>query len=89
MAIPGSPLDARSHGCNQLIREGAVLVQSADDVIELVAGFDGVPRSSFREAVLRQYSTRPKNWRTSRRILAGLLIECAGIGRRADPPERR
>ncbi len=50
MAIPGSPLDARSHGCNQLIREGAVLVQSAGDVIELVSSFDGMPRSSFREA---------------------------------------
>lgn len=50
MAIPGSPLDARSHGCNQLIRDGAVLVQSADDVIELLSSFDGTPRSLFREA---------------------------------------
>jgi DNA processing protein len=50
MAIPGSPLDARSHGCNQLIREGAVLVQSAADVVELLSGFDGTPRSSFRES---------------------------------------
>ena len=49
MAIPGSPLDSRSHGCNQLIRDGAVLVQSADDVIELLSGFDGTPRSSFHE----------------------------------------
>lgn len=50
MAIPGSPLDSRSHGCNQLIRDGAVLVQSADDVIELLSGFTGSPRSVFREA---------------------------------------
>jgi len=50
MAIPGSPLDARSHGCNQLIREGAVLVQAPEDVIELLRGFDGAPRSSLREA---------------------------------------
>jgi DNA processing protein len=49
MAVPGSPLDARSHGCNQLIRDGAILVQSHDDVIELLAGFDGNPRSTFRE----------------------------------------
>ncbi|MFN4134146.1 MAG: DNA-processing protein DprA [Novosphingobium sp.] len=49
MAIPGSPLDSRSHGCNQLIRDGAILVQTPDDVIELLAGFDGRPRSSFRE----------------------------------------
>lgn len=50
MAIPGSPLDARSHGCNQLIREGAVLVQTPEDVVELLSGFDGTPRSSLREA---------------------------------------
>jgi DNA processing protein len=49
MAIPGSPLDARSHGCNQLIREGAVLVQAPEDVIELLSSFDGTPRSSLRE----------------------------------------
>lgn len=49
MAIPGSPLDARAHGCNQLIREGAVLVQTPDDVIELLSAFDGTPRSTFRE----------------------------------------
>jgi DNA processing protein len=49
MAVPGSPLDGRSAGCNKLIREGAVLVQSAEDIIELVQGFDGTPRSTFRE----------------------------------------
>ena len=34
MAVPGSPLDPRAQGCNQLIRDGATLVQSALDVIE-------------------------------------------------------
>ncbi len=34
MAVPGSPLDPRAQGCNLLIREGATLVQSADDVLE-------------------------------------------------------
>ena len=50
MAIPGSPLEPRSHGCNHLIREGAVLVQDPADVIELLSSFDGTPRSTFREA---------------------------------------
>ena len=50
MAIPGSPLDTRSHGCNQLIREGAVLVSSAEDVIELLETFTGAPRSTYRVA---------------------------------------
>jgi DNA processing protein len=50
MAIPGSPLDSRSLGCNQLIREGAVLVQSPGEVIELLESFTGAPRSRFRVA---------------------------------------
>lgn len=36
MAVPGSPLDPRAQGCNQLIRQGATLVQSASDVLEAV-----------------------------------------------------
>ena len=32
-AVPGSPLDPRCHGANGLIRDGANLVQSADDII--------------------------------------------------------
>jgi len=40
MAVPGSPLDPRSRGCNMLIREGATLIQSADDVLELIRHFD-------------------------------------------------
>lgn len=40
MAVPGSPLDPRSHGCNQLIREGATLVQNASEIAELVRPMD-------------------------------------------------
>lgn len=35
-AVPGSPLDPRSEGPNSLIREGAVLVRSADDILEVL-----------------------------------------------------
>ncbi len=34
LAVPGHPFDARASGCNMLIRDGAVLVRSARDVIE-------------------------------------------------------
>jgi DNA processing protein len=37
MAVPGSPLDPRAQGCNQLIRDGATLVQSAEDVLEAIS----------------------------------------------------
>ncbi len=33
MAVPGSPLDPRHRGTNQLLRDGATLVESAADVI--------------------------------------------------------
>lgn len=49
MAVPGSPLDPRSHGCNEMIRDGAILIQRAEDIIELIASFDGLPRSHFHE----------------------------------------
>lgn len=36
MAVPGSPLDPRAAGTNKLIRNGAVLVRDAADVIEAI-----------------------------------------------------
>ncbi len=36
MAAPGSPLDPRAKGTNKLIREGAALIESADDVLEIL-----------------------------------------------------
>jgi DNA processing protein len=36
MAVPGSPLDPRAQGCNQLIREGATLVQNGEDIMEAI-----------------------------------------------------
>lgn len=72
MAVPGSPLDPRAQGCNQLIRDGAVLVQSAADVIELVTGFTGSPRSTFREAAA-SYSALPDELGDEPADIAGLL----------------
>ena len=53
MAVPGSPLDPRAQGCNQLIRDGATLIQNAADVIEAVRptlGQLASPRASFEPA---------------------------------------
>jgi DNA processing protein len=46
MAVPGSPLDPRAQGCNQLIRDGATLVQSAADVMEAIRPFEGKVEST-------------------------------------------
>ena len=37
MAIPGSPFDPRSKGTNRLIKDGAHLVQSAEDILSVLA----------------------------------------------------
>jgi DNA processing protein len=62
MAIPGSPLDARAQGCNQLIREGAVLVQTPEDVVELLSNFAGTPRSTFREPLPAGWDAAPEEF---------------------------
>lgn len=53
MAVPGSPLDPRAQGCNQLIREGATLVQNVDDVLEALGPIDArmarEPRRAFAD----------------------------------------
>jgi DNA processing protein len=36
MAAPGSPLDPRTKGCNRLIRQGAHLIESAEDVMAVL-----------------------------------------------------
>ena len=48
MAVPGSPLDPRCRGANQLIRQGATLVESAGDVTEALSGFAGQPRAPMQ-----------------------------------------
>ncbi|HWM62165.1 MAG TPA: DNA-processing protein DprA [Rhizomicrobium sp.] len=36
-AVPGSPLDPRARGANRLIREGATLTESAEDILSVLA----------------------------------------------------
>lgn len=38
MAVPGSPLDPRARGTNRLIKQGAALIESADDVLRAMEG---------------------------------------------------
>lgn len=36
MAVPGSPLDPRAKGCNQLIKQGAHVAEEAADIVQLI-----------------------------------------------------
>lgn len=71
MAVPGSPLDPRSQGCNSLIREGATLVQSAADILEQLRPID--PRAVRSPAT--SYGAPPPEDADDRdrAVVAGLL----------------
>lgn len=48
-AVPGWPADPRARGCNLLIKQGATLVESADDVLESMGRF--LPSKSQQRAL--------------------------------------
>ena len=60
LAVPGHPMDARASGCNMLIRDGAVLVRNASDVLEAIAPL--APHTP--ELPLKTSLPRPKDRRT-------------------------
>ncbi|MEX2643126.1 MAG: DNA-processing protein DprA [Acetobacterales bacterium] len=51
-AVPGSPLDSRCRGCNDLLRQGAVLTETADDVTAVLRGGTAGP---LREEATSHY----------------------------------
>lgn len=40
LAVPGSPLDQRCKGTNQLLKDGAVMVEHVDDVMQAIQNFE-------------------------------------------------
>ena len=74
MAIPGSPLDSRSRGCNELIRGGAVLVQGVEDILELVSPMT-LSRARHVAAPVQPYAPQPQREPddAARQLLVDLL----------------
>ena len=72
MAVPGSPLDPRAQGCNQLIREGATLIQNAEDVLETIRPFALRPLAQ-KGLDYRAPAASPDTSEAERRIVADLL----------------
>lgn len=48
MAVPGSPLDPRSEGTNGLVKQGALLVTCADDILDALAPLEPGHADLFR-----------------------------------------
>lgn len=61
MAVPGSPLDPRARGVNDLIRNGATLVENADHVREVLDPVRGsaLQRERFSEREEQAFNARP------------------------------
>ena len=73
MAVPGSPLDPRAQGCNQLIREGATLVQIAEDVLEAISPLRRPRRSASASSIYAAPRPAADAGEPTRRTIAGLL----------------
>jgi DNA processing protein len=60
LAVPGSPLDPRAKGTNDLIRQGAALCEGAEDVLRALEGLRGfrepaaaIPAGRLRSRTMR------------------------------------
>lgn len=56
MAAPGSPLDPRAKGTNRLLRDGAALIESLDDVIAVL---EQTRRPSVEAPAMGDYEDEP------------------------------
>lgn len=76
-AVPGSPLDPRAKGANDLIRSGALLIESADDVLEAVKSM--VPRP-LHEAEPVDFAVSPPDPAEHEALAAARpeIVECLG-----------
>ncbi len=72
LAVPGHPFDARAGGCNLLIRDGATLVRSAEDVIESLPKRDLLTADQPKEPPVQ--STTP----TTVAALHEAILACLG-----------
>lgn len=61
MAVPGSPLDPRAQGTNRLLRDGAHLIQSAEDVLDILASLPA-PVPPVRDTDALRDTALPDLW---------------------------
>ena len=90
-AVPGSPLDPRAEGTNDLLKQGATLVTEAADVIAALQPILGQrrepPSRDVADAAMSRASPTPTraraSWRCSARRRSAWTIWCGSPDRRA------
>ena len=80
-AVPGSPLDPRAEGTNDLLKQGATLVTEAADVIAVVRPILGEPGGSGGCGARRAASAGGRTWRRRTRAHRGIARADAGADR--------
>jgi DNA processing protein len=90
MAVPGSPLDPRARGANRLLKQGAALVESADDVVHAM---EGVSPPVFDEPAGDRFDPEDANvppalLRAVREALSPTPMRIEEIVRAVDAPHR-
>ena len=58
LAVPGHPFDARASGCNMLLRDGATLVRSVEDVLDTLGPLRPVEKPAAAPTVT---AAQPRN----------------------------
>jgi DNA processing protein len=72
-AVPGSPLDPRARGTNGLLRDGATLVESAEDVLAALADLLRRPLGEGRRSAYLAPSGGPPDERSLARARQGVI----------------
>jgi DNA processing protein len=78
LAVPGHPFDARASGCNMLIRDGAVLVRGAADVIAALARENPAPAREVGAADLSVFPPSRQRTLAETAALHGLILDRLG-----------
>ncbi len=82
-AVPGSPLDPRAEGSNNLLKEGATLVTEAADVLAVLRPILGRPLSAEEPEPPASVPPADPDMATRARVL-DLLGPTPGLDRRSD-----
>ena len=90
MAVPGSPLDPRCTGANRLIKQGAALIESAEDALAAMQGISG---PTFDEPSSDRFDPRDAQvpatlFRAVREALSPTPMRIDEIVRAVDAPHR-
>lgn len=75
MAAPGSPLDPRTKGCNRLIRQGAALIETAQDILDILRS---LPPMALREGT-DDYNSVPFDWNAAQNDITKAKAHLRGL----------